>query len=882
MVRIDAKAIVSKVRAALPLLACAVLVLCLIFMTAPSIQAAEADVTTWTASGTCEWGIDPDGCLWVRPTDGVSGTLGYWSANTGAPWYGQRTAITAVKFQGAVNAATCNGLFFGCSNLTNIDFTGFNTSSATSMERMFNGCSSLENLDVSAFDTSNVTSMERMFYGLPKITSVDVSGFNTSNVKNMNRMFYNCSSLTSLDVSGFNTSKVTNMSYMFYNCFTLTSLDVSGFDTSSVTNMSYMFSGGTPSGPNMSLMGLNPSGFNTGKVTDMSYMFYRCADLASLDLSNWNTSNVTNMRHMFQYCSSLTNLNLSNFDTAKVTDMSNMFNGCSGLTSLDVSSFDTSNVTAMGEMFYECRALTSLDISNFNTSGVTKMNKMFAHCAAITSAGPGDQYDLNLSSFVTSGVTDMGGMFGGCYSLTSVDVSGFDTGNVTTFSTSNTGMFDGCSSLINLDLSGVNTSNVTNMENMFRGCGNLTSLDISGFDTSNVTLMGDMLRNCNALNSVKLGENFSFTGKNITTASQKAILPTPPAATTTQKWIKEDESAGPFTPAELREQYAANAENWAGTWVWQEIPVNYTVVFVAPDGAAGAMANQKIKAAEDGVLNLCTFKQFNHHMDHWVGSDNRTYADGDTIPANRFAVGDTLTLTAVFVENDNKVDISGGEFDLYIHGGETATFSGIPAGTAYQIWEETPDGWVLVEQENTTGKIEPLETSAARFLNKYEPGTVTTTFYGSAYMDNKPAEAGAFTFELLEDGNVIQTVTVGEGGVITFDTITYDVPGTHEYTIREVIDTSVPTTIWDRHEEHITVTITDDGVGNLVSNVQYDSDGVRFYNSTAPGALWITKFVNGITEANKDTEFTFRITLHNENGTLSDGSNYYWFVQPAA
>ena len=37
--------------------------------------AAEADVTTWNTCGTCEWGIDQDGCLWIRPTNGVNGTL---------------------------------------------------------------------------------------------------------------------------------------------------------------------------------------------------------------------------------------------------------------------------------------------------------------------------------------------------------------------------------------------------------------------------------------------------------------------------------------------------------------------------------------------------------------------------------------------------------------------------------------------------------------------------------------------------------------------------------------------------------------------------------------------------------------------------------------
>ena len=51
-----------------------------------------------------------------------------------------------------------------------------------------------------------------MFYGCSGLTSLDVSGFNTDNVTDMGWMFAGCSGLTSLDVSGFNTSNVTNMS----------------------------------------------------------------------------------------------------------------------------------------------------------------------------------------------------------------------------------------------------------------------------------------------------------------------------------------------------------------------------------------------------------------------------------------------------------------------------------------------------------------------------------------------------------------------------------------------------------------------------------------------------------------------------------------------
>ncbi|MDY3026021.1 MAG: BspA family leucine-rich repeat surface protein, partial [Candidatus Faecivicinus sp.] len=54
--------------------------------------------------------------------------------------------------------------------------------------------------------------------GCSSLTSLDVSGFDTSNVTIMSWMFAGCSSLTSLDVSSFDTSKVTNMWWMFDGC----------------------------------------------------------------------------------------------------------------------------------------------------------------------------------------------------------------------------------------------------------------------------------------------------------------------------------------------------------------------------------------------------------------------------------------------------------------------------------------------------------------------------------------------------------------------------------------------------------------------------------------------------------------------------------------
>lgn len=92
--------------------------------------AAENDVTTWTACGTCEWGIDPDGCLWIRPINGVSGTLANWGYST-PPWYSQRANVTSVIVKSGVSAATCLYMFANATECTSIDLSGLDISSVS-------------------------------------------------------------------------------------------------------------------------------------------------------------------------------------------------------------------------------------------------------------------------------------------------------------------------------------------------------------------------------------------------------------------------------------------------------------------------------------------------------------------------------------------------------------------------------------------------------------------------------------------------------------------------------------------------------------------------------------------------------------------------------
>ena len=76
-------------------------------------------------------------------------------------------------------------------------------------------------------------------------------------------------------------------------------------------------------------------------------------------------------------------------------------------------------LTTCANMFDSCTGLTSINLSNFDTSNVTNMIYMFYSCSGLTS--------LNLSNFKTGNVTNMNRMFYKCSGLTSIDIRSFSS-----------------------------------------------------------------------------------------------------------------------------------------------------------------------------------------------------------------------------------------------------------------------------------------------------------------------------------------------------------------------------------------------------------------------------------------------------------------------
>ena len=109
-------------------------------------------------------------------------------------------------------------MFYKCSNITEINFSNFNTEEVVSMAFMFYECTSLKSLDLSNFNTSKVENMYGMFIDCSSITQIILNNFDSSKVTDMGSMFLNCSSLVSLNLSNFDTNKVSIMTSTFQNC----------------------------------------------------------------------------------------------------------------------------------------------------------------------------------------------------------------------------------------------------------------------------------------------------------------------------------------------------------------------------------------------------------------------------------------------------------------------------------------------------------------------------------------------------------------------------------------------------------------------------------------------------------------------------------------
>lgn len=165
-----------------------------------------------------------------------------------------------------------------------------------------------------------------------------------------------------------------------------------------------------------------------------------------------------------------------------------------------------------------------------------------------------------------------------------------------------------------------------------------------------------------------------------------------------------------------------------------------------------------------------------------------------------------------------------------------------------------PDGDVAFTFTNTYN-VTPVETS------------VTDQITANKVLTGRELAAGEFSFELVEGDKVVAKGTNAADGTIVMDKITYDKPGKHTYTLREVNGGTTSKGITYSDAKYaIETTITDNGDGTLsVTHVLKGTEPAEFkntYSVTPTDAdldFDLSKAIDGREWTDGD-EFSFTIT----------------------
>lgn len=168
----------------------------------------------------------------------------------------------------------------------------------------------------------------------------------------------------------------------------------------------------------------------------------------------------------------------------------------------------------------------------------------------------------------------------------------------------------------------------------------------------------------------------------------------------------------------------------------------------------------------------------------------------------------------------------------------------------------------------------PQVTSGDKtFTNTYHPKETSVTLKATKCFTGGELAGGDFTFQLLDkDGNVIQTVQNDKDGKVAFQAISYDTPGDHDYTIKEVAGND-PTVVYDTKDMKVHIKVSDEK-GELKATATYDgeADVPTFTNSkpTTDVTVEATKILTG-----KDlTADAFTFGLYDQAGNeVAKGTN---------
>ncbi len=319
----------------------------------------------------------------------------------------------------------------------------------------------------------------------------------------------------------------------------------------------------------------------------------------------------------------------------------------------------------------------------------------------------------------------------------------------------------------------------------------------------------------------------------------------------------------------------------------------YTIHFLpnAPSGktVGGNMSDDIADSyTVDHTLPPNRFFVNGYRFSGWKDRDDstKTYANRGTISGNTYA--DTITEIWLQAQWDPLAEgeLQEVEIGFELKSGQQARIPNLPAGTGYQVWEETEAGWVLRYEVDKTGEILTNTTvtdtsSNAVFRNDYSPDEISASIAASKQLDGKAPGSAAFSFTLTQTGGpnynasspYTETKTSNSSGAISFTTLTFTASGDYTYTITETpgADSSIA---YDSTPENVTIHVTKDENNKLSADVEYDvgestlaedkrDEGAVFKNEHKEGSLRIRKQV---LSGDDQKDFEFTLTLRDSSG----------------
>ena len=306
----------------------------------------------------------------------------------------------------------------------------------------------------------------------------------------------------------------------------------------------------------------------------------------------------------------------------------------------------------------------------------------------------------------------------------------------------------------------------------------------------------------------------------------------------------------------------------------------YKITVTVTDDGKGNLV-----AKADREVNNLDFKNSYSSQKTGITFSGTKTLEGKTLEAGKF--------TFVLQETDKDWKAKDGKAAVTATNGENGAYSFgkieyTEAGTYYYTVSEQGKGTTVdgITYDATEYKITVTVTDAGKgklvakadrevnnlnFKNTYSSQKTEITFSGTKTLEGKTLEAGKFTFVLQEtdkdwkakDGKAAVTATNGENGAYSFGKIEYTEAGTYYYTVSEQgKGTTVEGITYDATEYKITVTVTDDGKGNLVASADRKVDELNFtntYKATGSTTLTATKTLTGRSFQSGDN-WTFTVT----------------------